>query len=131
MGGFRTTSPTPMFEAVWPLWAGQPLPGWRFDERFCRNLSRPRGSWLGCRDEPRWQAIQFLPLVFFQLVGILVSGDLAWTAREIASPRETETARWSSRPAASRPSDLGVDQQQEGRGDCQERQDAEAQANRA
>ena len=29
----------PLVEAVWPLWAGEPVPWWRFNERFCRNLT--------------------------------------------------------------------------------------------
>ena len=27
----------PLFQAVWPLWSGGPIPGWRFGRRFCRT----------------------------------------------------------------------------------------------
>jgi hypothetical protein len=68
----------PFFEAVLPLWEGKPLPPWwtseridRIPERFERNLVN---LWAGdaIRKRPNpWQAIQFLPLVLVQALGIL------------------------------------------------------------
>ena len=73
----------PLLEGVWPLWSGQaPLPGWRYGERFCCNLiSMAAPRWLA-RLDSRWQAVQFLPLVAFQLLGI---GWLWWLGRRGAA----------------------------------------------
>src|SRR5262249_42400300 len=62
----------PLRQAVWPVWMGQePLPGWRFGERYCRNLvslAVPSGI---ARLAPGWQFIQFVPLVLAQGLAIL------------------------------------------------------------
>jgi len=62
----------PLVQTVWPLWTGQvPLPGWRFGERFCRNLvSLVASDWIAGL-APRRQAIQFLPLILAQVFAIL------------------------------------------------------------
>ncbi len=62
----------PLVVAVWPLWTtGDPLPAWRYEERFCRNLvSLSAPNMIGGLD-PRWQPVQFLPLVFAQGLAIL------------------------------------------------------------
>jgi hypothetical protein len=62
----------PLRQQVWPLWIGQePPPDWRFGERFCRNLvSLAAPRWIG-RIAPRWQFVQFLPLVLAQGLAIL------------------------------------------------------------
>ncbi|MFI5460675.1 MAG: hypothetical protein ACHRXM_35120 [Isosphaerales bacterium] len=62
----------PLAQTVWPLWTGQvPLPGWRFGERFCRNLgSLVAPDWIAGL-APRRQAIQFLPLILAQVFAIL------------------------------------------------------------
>jgi hypothetical protein len=62
----------PLRDAVWPLWtAANPLPGRRDNERFCRNpviLVAPKTI---ARLDPRWHALQFLPLVLAQGLAIL------------------------------------------------------------
>ena len=57
----------PLVQTVWPIWTGQvPLPGWRFGERFTRNVtSLIAPGWID-RLSPRWQLVQFLPLVLVQ-----------------------------------------------------------------
>ena len=71
-GGFRPDFEDPLVQTVWPLWTGQaPLPGWRFGERFCRNLvSLVAPDWIAGL-APRGQAIQFLPLIVAQVFAIL------------------------------------------------------------
>jgi len=61
----------PFLDAVWPLWTGQPLPGWWPGERYCRNVVAliARG-WIA-RLSPAWQSVQFLPLMLAQVVAIL------------------------------------------------------------
>ncbi len=62
----------PIPEAVWPLWTtGDPLPWWRYGERFCCNLVTLLAPNTIARLDPRWQAIQFLPLVLAQGLAIL------------------------------------------------------------
>ena len=76
----------PLVEGVWPLWTGQvPLPWWRYDERFtCTLVSVVAPRWVAGLDS-HWQAVQFLPLVVFQLLGI---GWLWWLDR----PRQSQAA---------------------------------------
>ena len=60
----------PFVDGVWPLWRGDPLPGWVFGNRFARNpvslliprVERSLPSGLG--------GMMFLPLVGFQVVAI-------------------------------------------------------------
>jgi len=62
----------PLRDAVWPLWTtGNPLPEWRYKERFCRNLVTLIAPGTIARLDPRWQALQFLPLVLAQGLAIL------------------------------------------------------------
>ena len=61
----------PLVEAVWPLWSGAPLPIWHSNERFCQNLAVIAAPEWIARCPVRWQGIQFLPLLIFQLAGIL------------------------------------------------------------
>jgi hypothetical protein len=62
----------PLREAVRLLWTtGDPLPWWRFRERFCRNLVTLSAKNTIARLDPRWQALQFLPLVLAQGLAIL------------------------------------------------------------
>jgi hypothetical protein len=62
----------PLAQTVWPTWTGRvPLDGWRYGERFTRNLvSSIAPAWVD-RLPPRWQFIQFLPLVLAQVVAIV------------------------------------------------------------
>jgi hypothetical protein len=70
--------PDPLASAVWPLWRGDPLPrswpGGRFDRTLVSWL------WPGAIQKlpggERW--VQFLPLVAFQAVGIVV---MLWACR--------------------------------------------------
>jgi hypothetical protein len=121
----------PLFTAVWPLWTGQPLPDWRYDERFCCNLTVLAAPEWVAGLSARWQGIQFLPMVLFQAVGII--GLWRFGLGDRGNARGPNVA---VRPdAVSRTqapvSNLGINEQQEGRRDRQESQDAEAQANRA
>ncbi len=62
----------PLVQAAWPIWSGRtPLPGWRFGERFCRNVVSLCAPDQIARLDPAWQAVQFLPLVLAQVLGIL------------------------------------------------------------
>jgi hypothetical protein len=61
----------PLVKAVWPLWSGEPLPAWHSKERFCRNLAVVAAPEWFARCPARWQGTQFLPLLLFQLAGIL------------------------------------------------------------
>ena len=61
----------PLAEGVWPLWSGEPLPPWHSKERFCRNLAVVAAPEWVARCPDRWQGIQFLPLLLFQLAGIV------------------------------------------------------------
>jgi hypothetical protein len=108
----------PIAKGVWPLWAGEPIPWWRFQERFSRNLTVVAAPRWVARLEPRWQGIQFLPVVLFQAAAILALWQFG-----------LDDWRASKRGSASE-SNLRVDQEQKSGGDRQERQDAEAQANR-
>ena len=92
-GGFRTISPTRSSTAVWPIWTGEPVPAWRFDERFCRNLTALAAPEWVAGLSPRWQGIQFLPVLLFQAVGIFglwrFGLDRALQDRVPASRRQT------------------------------------------
>jgi hypothetical protein len=74
----------PLFEIVLPLWRGaSPLPSWWPGERFARNLA---SLWLGERLSGMplsWLAVQFLPLVIAQGLGILVLARLGRADRAI------------------------------------------------
>jgi hypothetical protein len=62
----------PLIEAIWPLWTtGNPLPDWRYRERFCCNLVTLIAPRRIASLDPRWQALQFLPLVMAQGLAIL------------------------------------------------------------
>ncbi len=61
----------PIAHGVWPLWSGEPIPWWRFNERFSRNLTVVAAPESVARLAPGWQWIQFLPLLVLQAAGIL------------------------------------------------------------
>jgi len=61
----------PLAKAVWPLWTGDPVPGWRYGERFCRNLAALAAPDVFARLGSAWQWVQFLPLVLVQGLAIL------------------------------------------------------------
>jgi hypothetical protein len=67
----------PVLEAVWPIWTGQALPGWREGERFCPNLlALLAPGWLaGLGPAGEW--IQFLPLVLAQVIAIAAACGFA------------------------------------------------------
>ena len=75
---------------------GGPLPCWRYDERFCRNLTvLAAPDWVRGLS-PSWQGIQFLPIVLFQAVGHpRVSGDSGATSR---ARRVTQTSKIAQAP---------------------------------
>jgi hypothetical protein len=69
--------PDPIPDLVWPLWTtDNPLPEWRYGERFCCNLVTLIAPGTIARLNPRWQALQFLPLVLAQGLEILGLGYL-------------------------------------------------------
>ncbi len=61
----------PIANGVWPLWSGEPIPWWRFNERFSRNLTVAAVPERIASLSPGWQWIQFAPLLLFQAAGIL------------------------------------------------------------
>jgi len=68
----------PIPDAVWPLWTtGNPLPWWRYGERFCCNLVTLTAPDMIARLDPRWRALQFLPLVLAQGLAIIGLGYLS------------------------------------------------------
>jgi hypothetical protein len=114
----------PLFEAVWPLWTGQPLPAWHPDERFCRNLTALAAPDWVRRLIPQWRGIQFLPLVLFQAAGIIGLWRFGLDEKGYA-PRAKIVGRASAEPPPHAPaSNLGVDQKQERRRDCEQSEDA-------
>ncbi len=63
----------PLFDAVWPIWTGtDPTPGWRFGERFSRNLVSIAAPGVVKSLGPRGEPLQFLPLVSAQAIAILI-----------------------------------------------------------
>lgn len=113
----------PFLEVVLPLWQGKPLPPWWTGERTEATLERERfernlvNLWAGdaIRKRPApWQAIQFLPLVLVQALGIL------------AIMRLRPGGDYSRQQTVL--SDLRVDQQQNGRRADQDTQDPQAEA---
>ena len=84
----------PIAHGVWPLWSGEPIPWWRFNERFSRNLTVTAAPQWVASLPPQWQWIQFLPLLMFQAAGILalwrfgLDGDLRGA--------ELVVARWGA-----------------------------------
>jgi hypothetical protein len=88
----------PLPREVWPLWLGQEeLPTWRFGARFCRNLvSETAPRWIA-RLKPRWQWIQFLPLILLQGAAILACWKYGsdWSY-DSATPQRTTGNRFPS-----------------------------------
>jgi 4-amino-4-deoxy-L-arabinose transferase-like glycosyltransferase len=110
----------PLVEAVWPIWTGRdPSPGWRFGERFCHNLVSYGAPRFVQKLGPRWEALQFLPLVVAQVLAI-------WLLWRHAMANDADEG---IRQRLGR-SDLRIDEQQDrGRQDQDER-DPQAQADR-
>jgi len=65
----------PLVEAVLPLWRGDAKPPWWLGERFTRNLGGLAGGEAITKLSPRWQWVQFAPLVLFQTLAV------AWLLR--------------------------------------------------
>ena len=61
----------PIANGVWPLWSGDPIPWWRFNERFSRDLTVVAAPQWVASLPPRWQWIQFVPLLLFQATGFV------------------------------------------------------------
>ncbi len=62
----------PLVEGVWPLWRGDPLPGWAFGQRYARNLATLAFPGV-LRRLPTWAGwVTLLPLVAFQLTSIIL-----------------------------------------------------------
>ncbi len=63
----------PLVDTVLPIWSGQtPVPGWRFGERFTRNLVSVAAPATIQRLPADWQFVQFLPLVLLQAAAIAI-----------------------------------------------------------
>jgi hypothetical protein len=77
----------PLAGAVWPLWRGEPVPGWRFGERFSPNLVQIVAPRLIAELRPSWQWLQFLPLVLLQGLAIgALSRHLTVEERSLQTP---------------------------------------------
>ncbi len=62
----------PLLDLVWPLWRGEPVPLWWPGDRFSRNLlAMAAPGWIS-RQPDSWQWVQFLPLVGFQAIAIVI-----------------------------------------------------------
>lgn len=86
----------PLVEGVWPLWRGDPLPGWVFGQRFARTLA---GRWLGKPDanlDGLAGYLQFAPLLLFQAASIATL--LRWLPPAPAAQAE------ATRPPSATPS---------------------------
>ncbi len=80
----------PLREAVWPLWTGQPVPGWRQGERFSRNLvALIAPAWTNSL-RPAWQCAQFLPLVLTQIAAIVGLWHYATIDPTITGPSDRD-----------------------------------------
>jgi hypothetical protein len=78
----------PLLDGVWPIWTtGNPLPWWRFKERFCCNLISLIAPRKIASLDTGWQAIQFLPLVVGQGLAILGLGILSCDDRQETTER--------------------------------------------
>jgi hypothetical protein len=70
-GRIQSDYADPLVQAVWPIWTGQvPLPGWRYKERFTRNLTSLVAAGSISRLPASWQFIQFLPLLLAQTLAL-------------------------------------------------------------
>jgi hypothetical protein len=121
----------PLFQAVWPIWTGAPLPWWLYGERFCRNLTILAAPGFVAALGPRWQAIQFLPLVLAQGIGIAGLWRFGRDYESRPEPRQDRVHTSGDLRTGGLPSDLGIDQQQEAGRDREQHQDAEHQSHRA
>ena len=71
-GRIPLTYGDPLVQTVWPIWTGQvPLPGWRYGERFTRNLVSLVAPTQVARLAPVWMFVQFIPLALAQGIAIL------------------------------------------------------------
>ena len=63
----------PLRDAVWPLWAGEPLPPERrYLDGFALNLAAmAEPAWVEGLD-PRWRFLQMMPLVLAQVVAVAI-----------------------------------------------------------
>jgi hypothetical protein len=118
-GRGRVALAEPLAEAVWPIWTGQdPTPPWRFRERFGRNLvSYLAPRWVEMLG-PRWQPLQFLPLVVAQFLAILA----LW---RYGTNIPGEAARQGIGN-----SNLGIDEQEDRRRQDEDARDPQAQPDR-
>ncbi len=84
-GHGRVLLTEPLAEAVWPIWKGQePLPDWKYGERFCRNLVSLAAPTFVAQLGRRWKPLQFLPLVVAQILAMTI---LRRYARLVDDPR--------------------------------------------
>ena len=70
-GRFPQEIGDPLLEAALPIWQGEPIPWWRFNERFSRNPTVLLFPGLVDRLKPPWQGLQFLPLLVLQAIGMI------------------------------------------------------------
>ena len=61
----------PFVDGVWPLWRGDPLPGWAFGRRFARNLLSLAFPNLDRRPAAATGWLMFAPLLLFQALAFI------------------------------------------------------------
>jgi hypothetical protein len=82
----------PLFDAVWPLWSGAPLPPWWVGSRFTRNLAAQAFPDFVRALSAGWQWVQFGPLVVIQALAIGIYCRLS-TQEKTASRDIRSTSR--------------------------------------
>jgi len=101
----------PLIEAALPIWSGEPIPWWRFNERFSRNPIVVAFPGRVGRLQLPWQGLQFLPLLVAQGIGFLGLWFYGLDRPGRAPPLRTD-GRTSAEPSPAQPpsSNLGIDQ---------------------
>lgn len=88
----------PLTEFVIPIWRGEPLPEWVFNQRFARNLVMVARPEAVAALPASWQWVQYVPLAVFQVASIAF---LFLWLRQPRAPRPDPDPR--ADPAGGRP----------------------------
>ncbi len=84
----------PLLDGVWPLWAGEPVPGWATNGRFARTMF----DLIAARKPPQSGPIAFVALAFAQ---VIVSATLLVALRSKDGRAETGAPLLPSRPRSA------------------------------